>query len=282
MKTLRDLTGSEKIKQLMSCLENYGSILVAFSGGVDSSFLLKAAVDFLGPDRVLAVTASSEAYPDHERKDARKLAEKLGVRWITIQSSETANPNFRENPTDRCYFCKKELFRDLKELADQEGINKVADGTIQDDTEGHRPGTQAAEELGIASPLQEAGLSKDEIREFSKQVGLETWDKPTFACLASRFPYGEEITEEKLRRVGSAEEFLLELGIEQFRVRHHEDIARIEVRRSDFGRMLNFREEIVSRLKELGYDYVTLDLEGYRTGSMNASPTLEKSGKNEG
>ena len=279
MKTLKDFTGSEKINELMSCLESYGSVLVAFSGGVDSSFLLKAAVDFLGSDRVLAVTASSEAYPDHERKDARKLAEKLGARWITIQSSETSNPNFRENPSDRCYFCKKELFRDLNELANREGITKVADGTIQDDSEGHRPGTRAAEELGIASPLREVGLSKDEIREFSKRVGLETWDKPTFACLASRFPYGEEITEEKLRRVGSAEEFLLKLGIEQFRVRHHGDIARIEVLRSDFDRMLNFREEIVARLKELGYDYVTLDLEGYRTGSMNESLTLEKGGE---
>lgn len=269
MKSLGKLTESEKINRLKSSLENHGSVLVAFSGGVDSSFLLKAALDFLGKDQVLAVTASSEAYPDHERKDAKELAEKLGANWRTIQSSETENPKFRENPTDRCYFCKKELFEDLKRLADQEGFDKVVDGTIQDDTEGHRPGFRAAEELGIASPLQEAGLNKEEIRDFSKQVGLETWDKPSFACLASRFPYGEEITEGKLGRVEEAEEFLLDLGIKQFRVRHHGDIARIEVRRSDFDRLLDSGEKIVSRLKDLGYDYVTLDLEGYRTGSMN-------------
>ncbi|MCF7890671.1 ATP-dependent sacrificial sulfur transferase LarE [Candidatus Bipolaricaulota bacterium] len=269
MKSLTSLLESARISRLKSNLESHGSVLVAFSGGVDSSFLLKAAVDFLGPDKVLAVTASSEAYPNHERKEARELAEKLEVEWRTIQSSETTNPNFRENPTNRCYFCKKELFEDLKELADRKGLNKVVDGTIQDDSEGHRPGTRAAEELGVASPLQQAGLNKEEIREFSKQVGLETWNKPSFACLASRFPYGKEITEEKLDRVGRAEEFLLELGIEQFRVRHHGDIARIEVRRSDFDRLLDSGEKVVSRLKELGYDYVTLDLEGYRTGSMN-------------
>ncbi|MBS3735986.1 ATP-dependent sacrificial sulfur transferase LarE [Candidatus Bipolaricaulota bacterium] len=281
MKALTDLQDSEKINRLKTNLENYGSVLVAFSGGVDSSFLLKAAVDFLGPDQVLAVTASSAAYPDHERKEARELADKLGVEWKEMESSETENPNFRENPTDRCYFCKKELFEDLKALAEREGINKVVDGTIQDDTEGHRPGTRATEELGIASPLQEAGLTKEEIREFSKRVGLETWDKPSFACLASRFPYGEEITEKKLDRVGRAEEFLLELGINQFRVRHHGDIARIEIRGQDFDRLVNSRKQVVSHLKELGYNYVTLDLEGYRTGSMNEPLSLEKSGSQE-
>ncbi|MFB6290958.1 MAG: ATP-dependent sacrificial sulfur transferase LarE [Candidatus Bipolaricaulia bacterium] len=276
MKSLTSLLETAKISRLKSNLKSHGSVLVAFSGGVDSSFLLKAAVDFLGPDKVLAVTASSEAYPDHERKEARELAERLEVEWRTIQSSETTNPNFRENPINRCYFCKKELFEDLKGLADRKGLNKVVDGTIQDDSEGHRPGTRAAEELGVASPLQQAGLNKEEIREFSKQVGLETWDKPSFACLASRFPYGKEITEEKLDRVGRAEEFLLELGMEQFRVRHHGDIARIEVQRSDFDRLLDSGEKVVSRLKELGYDYVTLDLEGYRTGSMNEPLSRER------
>ncbi|MBS3787463.1 ATP-dependent sacrificial sulfur transferase LarE [Candidatus Bipolaricaulota bacterium] len=269
MKSLRDLPESEKINQLMSTLENYGSVLVAFSGGVDSSFLLKAAVDFLGTDRVLAITASSSIFPNYERENASKLAKRLGVDWRSIQSSRTDNPKFRENPPDRCYFCKKELFENLKSLADREGINKVVDGSIQGDSEGHRPGIRAAEELGIASPLQEAGLTKDEVRDFSKQVGLETWNKPSFACLATRFPYGKEITEEKLNRVGRAEEFLMELGINQFRVRHHGDIARIEVRRPDFDRLLDFGDKIVSRFKGLGYDYVTLDLEGYRTGSMN-------------
>ncbi len=267
----------EKFARLKEIIKGYGSLLVAFSGGCDSTLLLRAAHDVLG-DKAVAVTARSETYPSREYEEAEKFAQELGVRHLTIDTSELAVEGFSSNPPDRCYFCKTELFHKLLELAREHGLQYVADGTSLDDASDHRPGMRAAAELGIVSPLKEAGLTKQDIREISKSLGLPTWDKPSLACLASRFPYGEEITAEKLRMVDEAESFLRGLGFRQLRVRHHDTMARIEVPEGDICKLLDqsLRRQVTSKLREIGYTYVSLDLQGYRSGSLNEALARSK------
>jgi uncharacterized protein len=262
-----------KLEQLQTLLKEMNGVLVAFSGGVDSSFLLKVAHDTLG-EQAVAVTAVSETYPDHELESAKAVAVKLGVRHLIIETSEFEVAGFRNNTPDRCYYCKKELFGKLKELAVELGLAVVIDGANADDTNDFRPGMRACRELGVRSPLQEVGFTKTEIRELSKEMGLSTWDLPSYACLASRFPYGAEITPDGLLRVGRGEEFLRKLGLRQVRLRDHGTIARIEVPLGAFETVMASKDKIVKALKELGYLYVALDLEGYRMGSMNEG--LEK------
>ncbi len=258
----------EKLKKRLSSL---GGAVVAFSGGVDSSFLLAVAHDVLG-EKVLAVIACSETYPNAESRKARQLAKKIGARVRVIQTRELDNPSFRENSPFRCYFCKKELFTSLKKIAAEENIPWVLDGANWDDRQDFRPGSQAAHELGVLSPLQEVKLTKEEIRLLSRWLGLPTWDKPSLACLASRIPYYIEIDQKTLEKIAQAEAMLQRAGFKQVRVRHHgEKIARLEVLPEDFSRLISSprREKLVRQLKSLGYVYITLDLEGYRSGSLN-------------
>ena len=259
-----------KLKNLENILREMSSLLIAFSGGVDSTFLVKVAHSALG-EKALAVTAKSPSYPASELKEARQLAHEIGVEHMVIDSEELDNADFSRNPPRRCYFCKKELFSKLINLAGEKGIKWVADATNSDDEDDFRPGRDAAKELGIRSPLLEAELDKNDIRQLSKELGLPTWDKPAYACLASRFPYGERITEEKLKKIDKAETFLKSLGFGQLRLRHHDSLARIEVDKEDISAFLDEkrRNEIIDYLKTLGYRYITLDLQGYRTGSLN-------------
>ena len=259
-----------KLEILKEILREIKSALIAYSGGVDSTFLLKVARDTLGSD-VLAVTADSPTYPSQEIQEAKALAKKLSVRHLTIETEEFADSNFVSNPPDRCYYCKKELFSKLRKIARENHLNHILDGSNLDDEKDFRPGMRAAREFGVRSPLREAGFTKEDIRQLSKELDLATWNKPALACLASRFPYGKPLTKQDLGRVGKAEKLLRDMGIGQIRVRHHGHIARIEVPRGEINRFLSdsFRKKLVDKLKELGYTYVTLDLEGYRTGSMN-------------
>ncbi len=269
MTSLTELQDDEKLTRLKDILRDYGSLLVAFSGGVDSSFLLKAAVDFLGVRKVMAVTRLGPIFPDRETEEARKLAREIDADWRVIESDNLEDESFRSNPHDRCYYCKRALFETLRSIAEEGDIAEVADGSIRDDRSGHRPGRRAGAELGIKRPLEEAGLTKEEVRELSKKAGLPTWNNPSNTCLATRIPFGAEITEDKLEQINRAENALRELGFSNFRVRHHGDLARLELLPDDLRAGFGKRTEIVNRLKAEGYNYVALDLEGYREGSLS-------------
>jgi len=259
-----------KLVSLKENLRRMQSVAVAFSGGTDSTFLLKVVHDVLG-DRVVAVTARSSSYPGREFREASAFAENLGIKHIIIESEELDIEGFSGNPLNRCYLCKMELFSKISDYAKQNGLNYVVDGSNADDLGDYRPGMQAIKELGISCPLLNAGLSKEEIRILSKEMGLPTWDKPAFACLSSRFPYGQTITREKLAIIDLLEQFLMDLGFKQVRVRHHGDIARIEVPRGEREKFFDtdLMDLVSDKFHQCGFAYAALDLKGYRTGSMN-------------
>jgi uncharacterized protein len=247
-----------------------GSVAVAYSGGIDSTYLLKVAHDCLGKN-VIALTAVSASLPADELSEAEQIAQQIGARHVRLESRETQDPRYLENTPARCYFCKTEVYAELVAYARAHEVAWVVDGSNLDDVGDHRPGRQAAREHGVRSPLLEAGLGKAEIRQLAREAGLPNWDKPAAACLSSRIPYGTLITLEMLSQVEQAERFLHQLGVRQVRVRHHEGIARIEVEPQDFPLIMEHREQISSALRELGYTYVALDLAGFKSGSLNAA-----------
>lgn len=258
----------EKLEHLKDYFQELGCVALAFSSGVDSTFLLKVAHDVLG-DKVIAVTAQSCSFPTRELNEAKEFCKKEEIRHIVFESEELAIEGFRQNPRNRCYLCKRELFEKMQAVAKENGMNYVAEGSNVDDLGDYRPGLQAVAELGIKSPLREVGLTKAEIRTLSQYLELPTWNKQSFACLSSRFVYGETISEQKLSMVDKAEQLLLDLGFHQVRVRIHGMMARIEVWPEEFERILQHREQIVLCFQDYGFQYVTMDLRGYRMGSMN-------------
>ncbi len=269
----------DKYDRLKDYLASFGSVAVAFSSGVDSTFLLYAAKEALG-DHAIAVTASSCSFPERELKEAKEYCQKMGIRHFVIKSEELEIEGFSHNPKNRCYLCKHELFEKIGALAKEQGINEIAEGSNLDDNGDYRPGLQAVAELGVKSPLRHIGFTKQEIRELSQYFNIPTWNKQSFACLSSRFPYGDLINEKKLKMVDRAEQLLLDMGFHQLRVRIHGDVARIELLPEEFPKFMEeeTRLSVYKKFKEYGFSYVTLDVVGYRMGSMNE--TLDVSGSN--
>lgn len=266
-----------KYDTLRGTIASLGGCVIGFSGGVDSTLLFAVAAEVLG-ERALAVTATSETYPERELNEAQELAARIGGRHRVIVSEELDIPQFKDNPRNRCYYCKKELFGKLRAIAVEEGLPHVLDGTNIDDRSDHRPGRQAALEIEVRSPLEEAGFTKEDIRALSQALDLPTWDKPAYACLSSRFPYGTAITRERVRQVGQAEESLRELGFRTLRVRYHGNVARLELGQQEFLQAVtDLRDQVVQRVKQAGFTYVAIDLQGYRTGAMNEGNQSEKS-----
>jgi len=268
---------ADKARRLQEILASYKSVLVAFSGGVDSAYLAIAAAATLGP-RALAVTADSPSYPDTHRRLALSIVSDFGFAHEVIRTAELERPEYRANPANRCYYCKDELYTQLNALARERGLAVVVDGNNADDRGDYRPGRQAAREHGVRSPLDEADLTKDEIRALARDAGLDSWNEPASACLSSRIPYGHEVSDDVLRQIEQAEDILRELGFRVFRVRHHDAVARLEIARSEMARALDpdVNARIVSALKALGYQYVSLDLQGYRLGSLNEALRLRQ------
>lgn len=270
---MTDISLSSKKKALDEGLSNLGSVLVAFSGGVDSSFLLYEAIQVLGKENVLAVTGLSETIPQHDQETVSRLVQKLEAAHVTIITKELSDPRFARNPENRCYYCKDELYGKLKPIAKEQGYVHILDGTNADDEKDYRPGQRAAREHEIISPLRDAGLTKDEIRSLSKKYNLETWDKPSSPCLSSRFPYGTLITVDKLSQVEQAEGYLRSLGIRECRVRHMGNTAKIELSIDEMPKILDdgVRNLLIDRFRSIGFLFVTLDLEGFKSGHLNKS-----------
>ncbi len=267
----------DKLTALRSILKEMGNVVVAYSGGVDSAFLLKVAADTLGPENVKAVLAVSPTYPSREYERAVNTASLIGVKIDIIHTKEVDDPKFRNNPIDRCYFCKHELFTKIAEMIDSGKFRNMVDGSNMDDLNDHRPGKKALQEKNVRSPLREAGLTKNDIRTYSRELGLSTWNKDALACLSSRFPYGETIDLKKLQMVDAAENFLSDSGFKQIRARHEKNSIRIEISPSQIKLIADdeLRLSIVAKMKELGYHYISIDLEGYRQGSLNEQVDLK-------
>jgi uncharacterized protein len=261
---------SQKLVRLQAYLQSLESVAIAYSGGVDSTFLLKVAHEVLG-EKIIAVTARGAIFPLRELGATQDFVRMYGIRHLSVATDLLEVEGFAANPADRCYLCKKALFVKIMKIAEENRLKHVAEGSNVDDSGDYRPGLQAVAELGVVSPLREAGLTKTEIRELSRDMGLSTWEKPSFACLASRFPYGKRITREKLAMVDRAEQMLLDLGFTQVRVRHHDEVARIEISPAEFGKLweADRNQRIYQAFRQIGFGYVALDIRGYRTGSMN-------------